>query len=376
MAAIIRVKRRLDEDPADNLIIQYKRSRTDGSEADETAKLCLSLATTVKSKDAALSRPLRKDKEQIQTSYKSHNSKRLVQTRAENTALRKASRYKIVNSRRAASGDLNEAGAESPAPEESKESAEPQAVSGLDQAASSDSDTRTSASSSSPESAGAGCSEGYEPVIHDVEVYGESVEDVLPGMAPSGITLNGQPLISRPTFSTAESNYVYDLYYTHQSDPSYTFRDIENILSIEALHNTMLTDADRMQECEEVYDDEDNSNDEDNWRNQYPDRDPDAPSSSGDSDVEHEDDFLEGKESCAYRSSVKDNMLVEALGSKLQIFGSDDSSRSGDESDEEDAYKDDDDDNPYRLVSSYKAPIRPMKEDLGVKDGDWDDNYF
>ena len=50
MAAIIRVKRRLDEDPAEGLIVQYKRCRTDSFQADETKMFCLSLVTTVKSK--------------------------------------------------------------------------------------------------------------------------------------------------------------------------------------------------------------------------------------------------------------------------------------------------------------------------------------
>ena len=50
MAAIIRVKRRLDEDPAEGLIVQYKRCRTDGFQTDETKMFCLSLVTTVESK--------------------------------------------------------------------------------------------------------------------------------------------------------------------------------------------------------------------------------------------------------------------------------------------------------------------------------------
>ena len=54
MAAIIRVKRRLDEDPAESLIVQYKKRRSDGTAAEETAKFCLNLVTTVKTKVFAL----------------------------------------------------------------------------------------------------------------------------------------------------------------------------------------------------------------------------------------------------------------------------------------------------------------------------------
>ncbi|XP_076470377.1 uncharacterized protein LOC143300523 [Babylonia areolata] len=388
MAAIIRVKRRLDEDPAENLIIQYKRSRTDGAKTDEPAKLCFSLITTVKSKDAALSRPLQKTlrRQQLQTSYKSHNSRRLNQARADNKAKAKANRYRIVNSRRAfntTSTDSTETGSAESSVETTEKRTEPvaEAASGLDQGPSSDSDVRTSGASSSetsPDSASVQAhSEGDDPIIHDVEVDGDSAGEGGMEVAPSsgsGITLNGQVLVSQPVLPARENNYVYDLYYVNADRQHYDFRDLENILSIEALHDSLVSEADRLEECDEVYDDEDDSNDEGNWRNDYPDRDPDE--SDDESDVELDADFLEG-ETYSYRSTLNDDILADAMGTRLNLFGSDASSGS-DGNDSDDAYEDDDADigqhRQRKKGSSYSSYMHRVKQELITEDSDSEDN--
>ena len=51
-------------------------------------------------------------------------------------------------------------------------------------------------------------------------------------------------------------------------------RTLDNVLNIEALADDVNFDQYRQPEELEVYDDEDDSNDEDNWRNDYPDEDP------------------------------------------------------------------------------------------------------
>ncbi len=66
--------------------------------------------------------------------------------------------------------------------------------------------------------------------------------------------------------------YVYDLYYFNNRD--FDFRALENILAIEALKEEYIYPSDEEAEYREVYEDEDDSNDEDNWRNDYPDEDP------------------------------------------------------------------------------------------------------
>lgn len=70
-----------------------------------------------------------------------------------------------------------------------------------------------------------------------------------------------------------EDQYVYDLYYLNRLDLD--FGVLENVMNIEAYHNDsefdQYRDADNLAE---VYEDEDDSNDESNWRNDYPDEDP------------------------------------------------------------------------------------------------------
>lgn len=92
----------------------------------------------------------------------------------------------------------------------------------------------------------------------------------------SEITCNGVPLVREkaPTDSKDdEENYVYDIYYMNSG--KFNFRELENDLTVEAMFQDQLVyDEYRASECAEVYDDDDDSNDEDNWRNDYPDEDP------------------------------------------------------------------------------------------------------
>ena len=68
-----------------------------------------------------------------------------------------------------------------------------------------------------------------------------------------------------------QDQYVYDLYYLNKRD--FDFRLLED-MKIEAFQNVSPFDWYRDAEELEVYDDEDDSNDENNWRNDYPDEDP------------------------------------------------------------------------------------------------------
>ncbi len=52
----------------------------------------------------------------------------------------------------------------------------------------------------------------------------------------------------------------------------FDFRRLENVLAFES--GDVEFDFGRIAEDNDVYDDEDDSNDEDNWRNDYPDEDP------------------------------------------------------------------------------------------------------
>ena len=253
--------------------------------------------------DDAVSRHIQRTlrRQQLQTNFKTHESQRTQQTRAEKRASAKASRYKIVNSKRTLPADTEaeDTTAENPPATGRLEQTGVNGTSG--QAFSSDSDTVSGSSggaspSTSNESVAVSTGDIDTPsrgdsVIHVYDVEHDHAEDSLQQQNPpsqpamSGITLNGQVMVSRPAPS-ADSNFVYDLYYINNDRQHYDFRDLENFLSIEAFHDEMTSLSDRQEECGEVYDDDDDSNDEGNWRNDYPDHDPD--------EDEEDEDFIYG----------------------------------------------------------------------------------
>ena len=109
------------------------------------------------------------------------------------------------------------------------------------------------------------------------------------------ITLNGEVLQTEPLTNDVDSEFVYDLYCNLDRSCDPYFRQIENILSIEAHCGDFVLDDSRLEECVEVYDDEDDSNNEDNWRNDYPDY--EAPSDDTDKSEISDicDDFVCGE---------------------------------------------------------------------------------
>lgn len=259
--------------------------------------------------DAHISRHIQKAlrRQQLQTSYKAHDpnlAKRTSQTRAEKKAAVKANRYRIVNSKRALPEDSADSLSDSESEGENstdnkstrlKEHLHETSMSvksesgALDRVSGSDSEVVTS-SEASPSSSHdsvdtssrtASDSSGAVIQVYDVEqdsaaARGSDNQPLSQSSGTgSGITLNGESLVSHRVPEAAESNYVYDLYYINSNGQQYDFRDLENILSIEALHDELVYENDRQEECNDVYDDDDDSNDEDNWRNDYPDEDPD-----------------------------------------------------------------------------------------------------
>ena len=70
-----------------------------------------------------------------------------------------------------------------------------------------------------------------------------------------------------------EEDYVYDIYYMNSG--KFDFHELESDLTVEAMYQDMMVyDEYRASECTEAYEYDDDSNDEDNWRNDYPDEDP------------------------------------------------------------------------------------------------------
>ena len=267
--------------------------------------------------DAAISRHVAKAlrRQQLQTSYKAHDSQRALQTRAEKKAAVKAHRYRIVNSNRAlpvdsadtlsshsdSEGEHSAEGSSAQLKERLGQATESASksksknnggaldrVSGLGSEAVTSSSSNTDASEASPSSSdgsveassGAAWDGTGDPAIHvyDVEQDSSAASHSKPSTSPgagSGITLNGESLFSEQVPAAAESGYVYDLYFINNDSLRYDFRDLENILSIEAQHDDLVYENDRQEDCNNVYDDDDDSNDEGNWRNDYPDEDPD-----------------------------------------------------------------------------------------------------
>ena len=71
----------------------------------------------------------------------------------------------------------------------------------------------------------------------------------------------------------SDEDYVYDLYFVNNRD--FDFRFLERDFMLEAYsENYLYTGGLSDDEEELVYDDEDDENDENNWRNDYPDEDP------------------------------------------------------------------------------------------------------
>lgn len=308
MATVVRVKRRKSEDPAEALIVSCKKQRQDAGPGSPNIKLDekirFSYAGTLNSKDVPVSRQIREaiTKEKLQAGYKQHVMDIAEACRSNHRAAAKASRYRVVSKRRSGVLDCGNGAVESEAVagEEVLD-----AERGFENRSAEQTEVLQAdicAAGASPETEGTETSEvealaerdnsqaqgdnnsdsGSQEILHvyDVEQDEEESPSQSVGTAPnqasrSGITVNGVELISErvpPPRGRSSEAYVYDLYYINGGQ--YDFRALENILSIQALHDELVLQGDRDQDCEEVYEDEDDSNDEDNWRNDYPNEDP------------------------------------------------------------------------------------------------------
>lgn len=70
-----------------------------------------------------------------------------------------------------------------------------------------------------------------------------------------------------------DDDYVYDIYYTNSRQ--FDFRMFERDLTFEAFNSDLMFDREMVGSDDEfVYEDEEDENAESNWRNDYPDEDP------------------------------------------------------------------------------------------------------
>ena len=107
---------------------------------------------------------------------------------------------------------------------------------------------------------------------NNVPMVRERVQPALPEAAAAAAAAAAAP---------NKEEYVYDIYYMNNA--TFDFHHLENILAVEAFNDSEELYGGKYGEGrEEVYDDEDDSNDEDNWRNDYPDEDPRIYENGGD----------------------------------------------------------------------------------------------
>ncbi|XP_009073134.1 PREDICTED: probable RNA polymerase II nuclear localization protein SLC7A6OS, partial [Acanthisitta chloris] len=117
-----------------------------------------------------------------------------------------------------------------------------------------------------------------------------------------------------------EDEYVYDIYYKETSAPGW----IENILSVqpyreeyEWVHDDPVP--------EEVYEDEDDENDENNWRNDYPEEDEFLHEEDGDGEKDSEES-LSDEDQCYRRrtwNKYRQEVLQEFGYDEIEDLGSD-----------------------------------------------------
>ena len=108
------------------------------------------------------------------------------------------------------------------------------------------------------------------------QIYSKSFSSTFHQKSASGITMNNIPMVCRKAEPepTDDSQFVYDLYYTHSSLADL---DLHAALTVEALCDAALVNEQDEEDGEEgrfVHEESDDSNDENNWRNDYPDEDP------------------------------------------------------------------------------------------------------
>ncbi|CAH1779594.1 unnamed protein product, partial [Owenia fusiformis] len=262
MAAIIRIKRKLDEDPADKLVIYCKRIKSNSAEggasksASEDVKNELTFAGTLDKKDESVSKRIRAaiKKTKLEREYKKHNPiDTTSQARKTHKSTAIENRFKVVSSHRAI--ELDQLDAESDNVENKDNVDEVDRLFCL-----------------------------YDVVSENEENARQEQQRKESKLQPEVLTCNGVPMIREKVQPQAEpslaedENYVYDLYYSNSRNLD--IASFQNISMVEAFREELIYDEYRDND-EEVYEDEDDENEEGNWRNDYPDEDPDCPGAYG-----------------------------------------------------------------------------------------------
>ncbi|EFA03974.1 probable RNA polymerase II nuclear localization protein SLC7A6OS [Tribolium castaneum] len=110
MAAVIRIKRRLEDEPSDTLILNCKKRKTEADTQDQDAELStiLKFAGTVKNQEDTLSHIKKPTKVELEDQFKKHSTDLSSKLRLQKQEDSKKNRYKVVNCFRSQSANLEE----------------------------------------------------------------------------------------------------------------------------------------------------------------------------------------------------------------------------------------------------------------------------
>ncbi|NXA07844.1 S7A6O protein, partial [Sapayoa aenigma] len=312
-AAVLRVRRkRGGPEPAEALLLACKRRR-----AEPVERSLFKLVATVSSKNEPVQKYVKdaitRDKAARSLRPSLGSTQRIIEElRSSRQVKRKESRYRVLSSHRpecpATAAPLTEdeasvdGGTSDP---EAKEDASQEEGGAVDE--SSD------------------CSGRFQlfDIVQEEEMVGDSsVSAANPQQKtdPDAILCNAVEMIRErlnvsedgKKHCDKEDEYVYDIYYKETSAPGW----IENILSVQPYREEYeWVNDDPVPE--EVYEDEDDENDENNWRNDYPEEDDFLPEEDGDGGKESDESFSDEDQS--YRRRTWDKYRQEVL----QEFGYD-----------------------------------------------------
>ncbi|NWX45122.1 S7A6O protein, partial [Steatornis caripensis] len=319
-AAVLRVQRkRGGTEPAEALLLACKRLRTESGGAQPVERSLFKLVATVSSKNE----PVQKYVQEVITQDKAAqrlrpplgSTQRIIQElRSSKQVKRKENRYRVIASHRPNC-------TETVAP----------VISGEASIDGDRSDSEATEDASQKESGAvdesSDCCGKFQlfDIVQEDEVVGDSsVTAANPQQKtdPDVILCNAVEMIrehlnvsedgKKVKHHEKEDEYVYDIYYMETSAPGW----IQNILSVQPYREEYeLVDDDHIPG--EIYEDEDDENDENNWRNDYPDEDEFLPEEDGDREKDSEESFSD-EEQC-YRRRTWNKYRQEVL----QEFGYD-----------------------------------------------------
>jgi len=275
MATILRVKRLRTQDPSEVIVVKPKKRRADDSEeTTEPSLKLLKLAGTVEiqgdteNKSKAIKKILLKKSapnfSELKETYKNRmvNSESAVEkSRAASKDASVENRYRIVNKKRAINIETLE---EWPDVEEDSIKAQNE----------------------------------DKPLFHLIDVVSEKeeAEEMEKTGKQERISCNGVEMIREYVSSKKsedEYGYVYDLYYTDQQGGDLDFSDslLDELISIQPYNSGDMTFMYDQYRDDPILEEEEDSNDEGNWKNEYPDSDDDETSKNSYRDYCDDDDL-------------------------------------------------------------------------------------